>query len=168
MVFIVRAGRSQSRQQLRRSTVPPPCKQVSHRSPSQSAPGCPPASWLCVRTGLKTQSPAQMTTITAGLVHHILSQQHQNPPPPAPTDSQTAIARGCYRTQHSRASPELLGQMTRFNPKFPLALTRRARTGRSEGALSLPPLAGACAVSHTRCRSGGAGREALKLFADCA
>lgn len=98
MVFIVRAGRSQSRQQLRCSTVPPPCKQVSHRSPSQSAPGCPPASWPCVRTGLKTQSPAQMTTITAGLVHHILSQQHQNPPPPAPTASQTAIARGCYNT----------------------------------------------------------------------
>lgn len=78
-LFIARAERSQSRQQLRRSAVPPPCKQVSHRSPSQSAPGRSPASWPSAGPGLQTQSPAQKATTEAGPVHHMLSEPLQTP-----------------------------------------------------------------------------------------
>lgn len=76
MLFIAKAGKSQT-QQLRCDAVPPPCKQVSHRSPSQSAPGRPPASWPCARPGLENQSPAQKATMAAGLPHHMLNQQLQ-------------------------------------------------------------------------------------------
>lgn len=126
MLFIVRAGRKQSWQQLRRSAVPPPCKQVSHRSPSQSAPGRPPASWLSANTGLETQSPAQKTTNVAALAHHIVRQRHEKPRPPATSSSRTAIDPGCYRTLEGGASPKLLGQMAYLNPEFPLAFTKES------------------------------------------
>lgn len=55
------------------SVVSPPCKQVTHRSPSQSGPGRTPASRLCASTRFEIQTPAQKVTRVAGLVHHILS-----------------------------------------------------------------------------------------------
>lgn len=163
MLFIVRARRSQNRQQLRCSAVPPPCKQVSHRSPSQLAPGIPPASWPCAGTGVKTQSPAQKATTVAGLAHHMLSQQLQTPQPAAATSSLAEIAgaatgrwrEGVARANDTTPSRVSIGSQGRS----------KQRGGAKESFLSFPNWRVRTtehAVSLQR-----AGRDALTLFSVC-
>lgn len=149
--------------------MPPPCKQASHRSPSQSAPGRPPASWPCAGTRLETQSPTQRTTFAAGLAHHMLSEQLQTPGPLAPAASRDATAGSCFRTPESRASPELLKQMTqRTQPTVPIGSHQRDQEpGGAKEPFPFFFLTGACALQHTLCRFSGAGKDALKLFVDC-
>ena len=138
MLFIDRPGRSQSRQQLHCDAVSPPCKQVSHRSPSQSAPSRPPASWPCARPGLETQSPAQKATTAAGLPHHMLSQL-QTPRCYRPGLLQDT---GAQSRVWKKICLELLGHMMQLNREFPLALKKRAwkRAERNSRFLSLRDL----------------------------
>lgn len=107
--------------------MPPPCKQVSHRSPSQSAPERPAVSWPCVGTRLETESQAQKATIAAGLAHHIPKQQLQIPQTPVPNAGFDATAGSCYGTVGSAANPELLRQMTQLNPQLVLGHIKRAK-----------------------------------------
>lgn len=130
MLFIVRARRSQNAQQQRCGSVPPPCKQFSHRSPSQSAPGRPLASWPCADTGVETQSPAQKATTAAGLAYHMLSQQHQN------TSATSAhLQPRCYRPRRLQDAGERSEPgVARANDTTPSRVSIGSQEGANNGA----------------------------------
>lgn len=135
------------------SVVSPPCKQVTHRSPSQSGPGRTPASRLCASTRFEIQTPAQKVTRVAGLVHHILSLG---------PDSACASAL-LLQAQEARRRQETSDAIT------PRVLIGSREPGSGEDANEPLPVLYGLRVRIKAYTEGskGARSDALKLLANC-
>lgn len=138
------------------SVVSPPCKQVTHRSPSQSRPGGTPASKPCANTRFEIQSPAQKVTRVAGLVHrvhHMLSLGRR-----------TACASSLpWQPQEAGRRQETSDAIT---PRVPIG---SREPGSGEDANEPLPVLSVLRVRITAYSEGskGARRDALKLLANC-